>query len=155
MWHEDQPMHPRCWVAWYLLANQNSGTSMTVGSRSFVCCVLVEHIDLDYPGVCYLLHLMWLSPKVLHLQAYCPHVALELKCWCSQLLPLVHPSHPALCWSWWEVNSSYTGPAAPFPIPGVYHINWYMGIGPLFHYIFPIFPSVLYLLTALEGSYTD
>ena len=36
--------------------------------------------------MCYLLCLVWLSQMVLHQQAYCPQVALELNC-CSQFLP--------------------------------------------------------------------
>ena len=47
------------------------------------------------------------------------------------------------------------GPARPFPIPGAYQINWYIGIGPLSHYIFPTHPLVLYFVMALEGSYMD
>ena len=43
----------------------------------------------------------------------------------------------------------------PFPIPGVYHIDWYIGIGTLFNNIFPIFPSILYFVATFEGSYTD
>ena len=82
---------------------------------------------------------MWPSPTVLHQQVHCSQVTLELRCWCSQLLPQMHPSHPALCWDWWAVNISYVGSAAPFLIPGAYHINLYIGIGPLFHYIFLIF----------------
>ena len=30
--HTNQPMHPRCWLVQYLPVNQNSGTSMGVGS---------------------------------------------------------------------------------------------------------------------------
>ena len=47
--------------------------------------------------------------------AHCPQVALELKWCCSQLLPWVHPSHPALCWSWWEANSSNGFPGSNIP----------------------------------------
>ena len=47
------------------------------------------------------------------------------------------------------------GLAVPLPIPGPYHINWHIGIGLLFHNIFPIFPSVLNFVVALEGGYTD
>ena len=47
------------------------------------------------------------------------------------------------------------GLATPLPIPGVYHIDWYIGIGLPFHYIFPILPSVLYFMVAFEGSYMD
>ena len=45
------------------------------------------------------------------------------------------------------------GLAVPFPTPGVYHINWYIRIGLPFYYIFPILPSALYFVMALEGSY--
>ena len=47
------------------------------------------------------------------------------------------------------------GPAAPFTIPGVYHTNWLIRIGPLFHNIFPIFPSILNFVMTFEGSYMD
>ena len=47
------------------------------------------------------------------------------------------------------------GPAVPFPITGMYHINWHMRIGPLFYNIFPIFPSMLNLVVTFEGGYTD
>ena len=58
IWHEVQPMHPRCWVAWFLLANQNFGTSMGASSGFFMCCIKVEQVDPDYPGMYYLLHLV-------------------------------------------------------------------------------------------------
>ena len=47
------------------------------------------------------------------------------------------------------------GPAVPLPIPGAYHIDWYIEIGPPLHYIFTNSPSVLYLMVALEGCYMD
>ena len=47
------------------------------------------------------------------------------------------------------------GLAVPLPIPGAYHIDWYIGIVLPFHHIFPIFPSVLYLMVAFEGSCMD
>ena len=50
---------------------------------------------------------------------------------------------------------SMQGPAVPFPIPGAYHINWYIGIGPLFHNIFPIFPSILNFVVTFQGGYMD
>ena len=47
------------------------------------------------------------------------------------------------------------GLAAPLPIPGAYHIDWYIGIGLLFHHILLVFPSVLNFMAALEGSDMD
>ena len=44
------------------------------------------------------------------------------------------------------------GSPVPFPIPGGYQINW---IGPLFHNIFPIFPSILNFVMIFEGIYMD
>ena len=120
-------MHPRCWVAWHLLANQNSGTSMEVSSGFFMCHIQEEEVDPDYPGLCYLLHLVWTSQTVLQQQAHCPQVTLELKCCCSQLLLWVHPTHPVLCWSWWEANSSYVGSSCSLPHPwGIPHklVHW-------------------------------
>ena len=37
--HTGHPMHPRCQMGWYLPANWNSGTSMGVSSRWFLCHV--------------------------------------------------------------------------------------------------------------------
>ena len=47
------------------------------------------------------------------------------------------------------------GLAAPLPIPGTYHIDWYIRIGLAFHNILPVFPSVLYFMVPLEGSDKD
>ena len=47
------------------------------------------------------------------------------------------------------------GPAVPLPIPRAYHINWQIGIRLPFHYIFPILPPILYLMSALQGSDMD
>ena len=41
------------------------------------------------------------------------------------------------------------GMAVPFLIPGAYHINRHIRIGPLFHKIFPIFPSILNFVTTV------
>ena len=92
-----QPMHPRCWLVQCLPTNQNSGISMGVGSGWFWCHIYMELVDLDYPGVCYLLCLVWSSHMILHQQAHYPPVALESGGWYFQLLPWVYPSHPALC----------------------------------------------------------
>ena len=43
----------------------------------------------------------------------------------------------------------------PFPVPGAYHIDWCIGVGLLFHYIFPIFPLILHFLATFEGGYMD
>ena len=47
------------------------------------------------------------------------------------------------------------GMAAPLPIHRMYHIHWQVWIGLLFHYIFPVFPPVLYFMSALEGGDVD
>ena len=105
---------------WYPPANQNSSTSMEVSSGFSAHCV--GQADPDYPGVCYLLHLMWPPQTVLHQQAPCPQVALELMCCYFQLLPQVCASHPTLCWSWWEANTSYVGSGCTHPYPwGIPH----------------------------------
>ena len=109
------------------------------------------------PWVCYQLCLMWPSQIALHQQAYYPQVALELKCWCFQLLPWVHPSHPALCWNWWAVNSSYVGSSCALPHPcHVPHklVHWDRATFPLHIPYFPICP-VFCDGPWSEGSYTD
>ena len=50
---------------------------------------------------------------------------------------------------------SMQGLAAPLLIPWAYHMDWYIGIGPLFHHILLVFASVLYFMVALEGSDMD
>ena len=97
-----------------------------------------------YPGVCYLLHLMWPSQTVLHQQAHCPLVALESKCCYFQLSPWVHPSHPALCWSWWEADISYVGSGCVHPHSwGVPHklVHWKRAVFPQHIPYFPINPE--------------
>ena len=97
----------------------------------------------DYPGVCYLLCMMWPSQMALHQQAHHPQVVLELKCWCFQLLPQVHSSHPALCWNWWAVNSSYVGSGCILPHPwGIPNklVHWGRATFPLCIPYFPIGP---------------
>ena len=47
------------------------------------------------------------------------------------------------------------GQAAPLPIHRAYNIDWYIGIGLSFHYIFPILPLVLSFMVAFEGSYMN
>ena len=68
--------------------------------------------------------------------------------------PTTHVSHPALCWNWWVINSSYAGSCCTLPHPwGIPHklVHWDR---PLFHYRFPVLPSVLYwgLLLAVVAS---
>ena len=121
IWHgdryTDQSMHPRCQMDWYLPANHNSSISMEVSSRFSAHCVWVKQADPDYPGMCDLLSLVWPSQMVLQQQPHCLLVALELNCCYSQLLPQVCPFHPALCWGWWEANSSYVGSSCTLPHP--------------------------------------
>ena len=93
---------------------------------------------------------MWPSQTALHQQTHYPQVALELRCWCFQPLPQVYLSHPAVCWNWWAVNSSHLGSGCTLPHP--WDIPHKLV---LFHYLFPILPSVLYFVMALEGSYKD
>ena len=104
----------------------------------------MEQADLEYPGVWYLLCLVWQSQMVLHQQTHCAQVVLELKCCCSQLLPWVHPSRPALCWSWWEVNSSYVGSGCVLPHPwDIPHelVHWDRATFPQHIPYFPIYPE--------------
>ena len=91
-----QPMHPKCWSVQYWPTNQNYSTLMEVGSWWSECCIWVEQVDLDCPGVCYLLRLLWPSQMVLTQQVHYPQMALEVERCHFQLLPWVHPSHPAL-----------------------------------------------------------
>ena len=59
-------------------------------------------------------------------------------------LPQVHPSHPALCWSWREQNSSYVGSTSTLPHPwGVPHKLVHQDRATLPQHItyFPIYPE--------------
>ena len=94
--------------------------------------------------MCCLLCLTWPSQMALHQQAHCPQMVLELRCLCVHLLPQVHLSHSALDWNWWVINSSYAGSSCTLPHLGVYQLDWYIRIGLLFNYIYPIFPSVVF-----------
>ena len=62
---------------------------------------------------------------------------------CSQLLPWMHPSHPALCWSWWEANSSYVGSGCalshPWGVPQSL-VHWDRATFPQHIPYFPICP---------------
>ena len=148
-------MHPGCWVGWYLPIVQNCGTSMYVGSMLHMCCIWVEQVGPDYPGdVLPVMSDMAIqdgsefvgSPSTDGIGAEVPHM-LNPYHWC-------HPQ-PAQSWDWWVANSFHAGSACTPPIPGAYHIDCYIGIGPPFHHILPVFPSVLYFMVALEGTDSD
>ena len=139
-------MHPGWQVSWHLPIVQNCSTTMGVGSMLHMCHIWVEQVGLDYPEMCCPLCLMWPPQMALIQQAHCLQMVLELRFLYAQPLPhgCICPSACSklgLMGSKWFLCRCL---AAPLSIPQAYHIDWYIGVGPPFHHIFPIFPLVFY-----------
>ena len=146
-------MHPRCCLVQYLPAKQNSGTSMEVSSRWFCCCISVEQAGPDYPG-CATCCTECDHPR----QSCISRCTAHWWCW-SWRGGILSSSNGFVLLILFYVRTDgkqivlMQGPAAPFPIPGAYHINRYIGIGLLFHNIFPICPSILKIVMTFESGY--
>ena len=107
-------------AGWYLPIMQNSDTSMEVGSVLHMCCIWVEQVGLDYPGMCCLLCLTWPSQMALSQQANCLQMTLELRYLYAQPLPCLPQS--ALSCGWWAMHGFYVGSGcAPPHLWGIPH----------------------------------